>query len=119
MQYLKMNNGLPIPVLNQFLSYPGKHNQALIDFCKANAIISEAYQFIKKVSEPKKTLLIQMAQPYGKTWLQVILNYQIHQGLVVIPKSHHPKHLQENIDVFDFTLIKQDIKIIQTLNDHL
>jgi diketogulonate reductase-like aldo/keto reductase len=54
MQYLKMNNGLPIPVLNQFLSYPGKHNQALIDFCKANAIISEAYQFIKKCLNQRK-----------------------------------------------------------------
>jgi len=30
------------PVLNQFLSYPGHHNQSLIDYCKANDIIPEA-----------------------------------------------------------------------------
>jgi diketogulonate reductase-like aldo/keto reductase len=107
------------PVLNQFLSYPGKQNQALIDFCKANAVIPQAYQSIKKVSEPTKALLMQLAESYGKTWTQVILNYQIHQGLVVIPKSHHSKHQQENIDVFDFTLTQQHIEIIQTLNEHL
>jgi diketogulonate reductase-like aldo/keto reductase len=105
------------PVLNQFLSYPGKHNQALIDFCKANHIIPEAYQSIKKVTESTKQTLIELAKPYQKTWQQIVLNYQINQGMVVIPKSHNPQHQSENINVFDFNLAKQDIETIKQIQD--
>lgn len=105
------------PVLNQFLSYPGKHNQPLIDFCKANHIIPEAYQSIKKVTESTKQTLIELAKPYQKTWQQIVLNYQINQGMVVIPKSHNPHHQSENINVFDFNLTKQDIETIKQIQD--
>lgn len=107
------------PVLNQFLSYPGNHNQALVDFCKKHGIIPEAYQSIKKVRESTKAKLIELAKPYGKTWSQLVLHYQIQQGMVVIPKSHNPKHQQENIDVFDFSLTTEDVIRIHELVDTL
>ena len=101
------------PVLNQFQSYPGKHQQSLIDFCKANNIIPEAYQSLAKIDAKTKDILIQLAKPYHKTWSQLILNYQINEGIVVIPKSHQEKHQLENIDVFDFKLTKKDIETIK------
>lgn len=103
------------PVLNQFQSYPGKHQQHLIDFCKAHDVIPEAYQSIAKNSEKTKEILSEIGKSYNKTWSQVILNYQINQGLVVIPKSHSKNHQFENIDVFDFTLSDEDIKKIKAL----
>lgn len=105
------------PVLNQFLSYPGNRNQALIDVCKQHGIIPEAYQSIKKVSESTKATLIELAKPYRKTWSQIVLHYQINQGIVVIPKSHNPKHQQENMDVFDFQLRQEDIDVIHLMDD--
>jgi diketogulonate reductase-like aldo/keto reductase len=105
------------PVLNQFLSYPGKHNQSIIDFCQLHHVVPEAYQSIKKVSESTKAKLIELAKPYGKTWSQVVLNYQINEGLVVIPKSHNPKHQLENIQIFDFKLSKVDTDYIRALAD--
>lgn len=96
------------PVLNQFQSYPGKHQQSLIDFCKVNDVIPEAYQSLAKLDAKTKERLIEIAKPYGKTWSQIILNYQISEGLVVIPKSHSKQHQFENIDVFDFELTQKD-----------
>lgn len=104
------------PVLNQFQSYPGKHQQPLIDFCKANDIIPEAYQSLAKLDPKVKDLLTDLAKPYMKTWSQIILNYQIHEGLVVIPKSHDKLHQFENMDVFDFELSKKDIETIKHIN---
>lgn len=101
------------PVLNQFLSYPGKHQQSLIDFCKANDIIPEAYQSFAKLDAQTKDLLIELSKPYKKTWNQIILNYQVNEGLVVIPKSHNKQHQCENIDIFDFELTKKDIETIK------
>ena len=96
------------PVLNQFQSYPGKHQQGLIDFCLANAIVPQAYQSLAKLNDQTKEILIEMAKPYKKTWSQLILNYQINAGMVVIPKSHNKQHQFENIDVFDFELTEED-----------
>ncbi len=101
------------PVVNQFQSYPGKHQQALIDFCKANDVIPQAYQSLTKLDPKTKAQLIELAKPYQKSWSQIILNYQINEGLVVIPKSHNKKHQQENMAVFDFSLTPQDKETIK------
>lgn len=101
------------PVLNQFQSYPGRHQQALIDYCKKNDIIPEAYHSLAKVSEDNKKILEAMGRKYQKTWSQVILNYQVREGLVVIPKSHQPVNQKNNIDIFDFELSNEDATIIQ------
>lgn len=103
------------PVLNQFQSYPGKHQQSLIDYCKANDVIPEAYQSLAKMDAKTKELLIELAKPYKKSWSQIVLNYQINEGLVVIPKSHSKQHQFENIDVFDFVLTKKDMDTIKKI----
>lgn len=104
------------PVLNQFQSYPGKHQQSLIDYCKANNVIPEAYQSFAKLDAKIKDMLIEIAKPYHKTWSQIILNYQVNEGLVVIPKSHNKHHQFENIDAFDFELSKKDRETIKNMN---
>jgi diketogulonate reductase-like aldo/keto reductase len=106
------------PVLNQFQSYPGKHQQSLIDFCKSHNVIPEAYQSLAKIDSKIKDLLIEIAKPYNKTWSQIILNYQVSEGLVVIPKSHNKEHQFENINIFDFELTKEDIKTIKEMNSN-
>jgi diketogulonate reductase-like aldo/keto reductase len=103
------------PVLNQFQSYPGNHQQSLIDFCKTNDIIPEAYQSLAKLDVKTKDMLVELAKPYKKSWSQIILNYQINEGLVVIPKSHSKQHQFENIDVFDFKLTNKDVKTIKNM----
>lgn len=103
------------PVLNQFLSYPGHHNQALIDFCQAHDVIPEAYQSLTKVSPEIQEVLKKLGSKYGKTWSQIILNYQVNEGIVVIPKSHNPSHQADNIDIFDFSLDDTDRARIKNL----
>lgn len=103
------------PVLNQFLSSPSQHHQERIDFCKDHDIIPEAYQSLVKVDEPTKEALKTIGKRYDKTWSQVIFIYHVSVGLVVIPKSHNPKHQQENIDFFDFTLTPEDTAKIKAM----
>jgi len=103
------------PVVNQFQSYPGKHQQSLIDYCKANDVIPEAYQSLAKLDAETKEKLIELARPYKKTWSQVILNYQINEDIIVIPKSHNKEHQFDNIEVFDFELTKEDIYKIKNM----
>jgi len=44
-----------------------------------------------------------------------VLNYQVNEGLVVIPKSHNKQHQLENIKIFDFKLSKKDMETIKNI----
>lgn len=53
---------------------------------------------------------------YGKTAAQVILRWHLQRGIVVIPKSTHLERMEENFNVFDFTLTGEDMAAIAKLD---
>lgn len=61
-------------------------------------------------------LLRDIAAKHGKTVGQVMLRWLFQRDIVVIPKTVHKARMQENIDVFDFTLDEEDMKAIRTLD---
>jgi diketogulonate reductase-like aldo/keto reductase len=103
------------PVVHQFQCYPGKMNDSMLTFCQKHHIVPEAYHSLAKMDEPTKNLLAKIGEKYGKTWSQVALHYQLHQGIIVIPKSHNPLHQKENMVVFDFQLTVEEYQIITNL----
>jgi 2,5-diketo-D-gluconate reductase A len=70
---------------------------------------------LAKMDKKSKELLTKIGQKYGKTWSQVALHYQLHEGIVVIPKSHNPLHQEENINVFDISLTEVEYQRIRDL----
>ena len=53
---------------------------------------------------------------YGKSVAQVVLRWQLQRGIVCIPKSTKKERMEQNFDVFDFTLSDQDMAAIATLD---
>lgn len=103
------------PAVNQIESHPGKWNQEWIDFCLNHHVVPEAWGPLTRVSDEAKHTLSMIGDYYGKTWAQVILRYQLDQGVVVIPKSHHHGRQKQNLELFDFELIPKDRETIATL----
>ena len=62
------------------------------------------------------TTIGKIAKAHGKTAAQVILRWHIQEGFSVIPGSKNPAHIKENIEIFDFTLSKSEMKAIRALN---
>ncbi len=62
-------------------------------------------------------VLQEVGAKYGKTVAQTVLRFLIQSGVVVIPKSTHKERMQENFDVFDFTLNEADMQKIQALDE--
>ncbi len=48
--------------------------------------------------------------------VQVILRWHLQRGVVAIPGSSNPDHIEENISVFDFSLTDEEMARIAALN---
>lgn len=61
-------------------------------------------------------IVTKLAKKYGKTPAQILLRYQIENGVIVIPKSTHEERIKENINIFDFSLTDEEIKSLAMLD---
>ncbi|KAJ9598316.1 hypothetical protein L9F63_010994, partial [Diploptera punctata] len=113
------------PVVNQVECHPYLNQSKLIAFCKERGIVITAYSplgspnAIAKQTTPaplQDPKLLQLAKKYNKSVAQIILRYLIQHGTVPIPKSSNRKRLQENFDIFDFEISKEDKAAIDALN---
>ena len=53
---------------------------------------------------------------YHKSVAQVVLRWQLQRGIVCIPKSTKKERMEQNFDVFDFTLSQEDMAAIAALD---
>lgn len=60
-------------------------------------------------------LIKKIAQKHGKTPAQIILNWHVQKGFVVVPKSSNPKRILQNMEIFDFELTEEEMKAIDEL----
>lgn len=63
------------------------------------------------------SVLAEIGKKYGKSTAQVALRFLIQSNVVVIPKSTHKDRMEQNFDVFDFTLTSEDMSAIQKLDE--
>lgn len=61
-------------------------------------------------------VLGEIARKHGKTPAQVILRWNVQQGVMVIPKSVHRARMEENLDIWDFSLDGEDLARIAALD---
>lgn len=61
-------------------------------------------------------VLLEIAEKHGKTPAQVILRWNVQQGVIVIPKSVHKERMEENLAIWDFALDDADMQKIASLD---
>ena len=64
----------------------------------------------------KNPELAAIGQHYGKTAAQVALRWLTQCGIVAIPKSSHKERMEQNFNIFDFSLTSNEMQHIATLN---
>ena len=114
---LELSNEIK-PVINQIEVSPWYQQKAEVEFAQKEEIAVEAWA---PFAEGKHDIFTNetirsIGQKYGKTNGQVILRWLLQRGIVVIPKSVHQARMAENIDVFDFELNDDDMKLMATLD---
>lgn len=61
-------------------------------------------------------VISEIARMHGKSSAQVILRWNLQKGVVVIPGSSNPDHIQENTELYDFELTEEDMEKINALD---
>lgn len=61
-------------------------------------------------------VLTGIGKKYGKSAAQVALRWNVQRGVVIIPKSTHRERMEQNLDIWDFTLSDEDMKAISRLD---
>lgn len=61
-------------------------------------------------------VLVNIGKKYGKSAAQVALRWLIQRGVIIIPKSVHVERMEQNLDIFNFSLSDEDMKEIAGLD---
>jgi methylglyoxal/glyoxal reductase len=106
------------PTVNQVEFHPYLFQKELLDYCKANNIVLEAYRPLTNGKRIENEVLDNIAKKYGKTNAQILIRWSLEHGCVPLPKSVHKERVEENINVFNFELSEEDMKAIDALNEN-
>jgi 2,5-diketo-D-gluconate reductase A len=106
-----------LPVVNQVELHPHYQQRDIRDYHARHNIALECYSPLGSGAALDDPTIDDIAKKHGRSVSQVILRWELDQGLIVIPKSTHAERIAENIDVFDFSLDEEDRERIDGLDD--
>ncbi|HTA33034.1 MAG TPA: aldo/keto reductase [Solirubrobacteraceae bacterium] len=104
------------PVVNQVQFSPFEYRRALLDACRQRDIALEAYSPLGTGRHISHQTVNRIAQRVGRTPAQVLLHWCVQHGVPVIPKSTHRERIEENAQIFDFTLSDEDMAELDELD---
>ena len=107
-----------LPQINQIEHHPHYQRSEELTLMKELNVQPEAWapfaEGLKGMfTEP---VLLEIAKKHGKTPAQVILRWNVQQGIIVIPKSIHKERMEENLAIWDFNLDQEDMEKIAALD---
>lgn len=113
-----LHNSEISPVLNQVECHPWLNQFELLAKCKIHDIVFQAYSPLVKGQRINDPIIVEIAKGYNKTPAQILIRWGLENETSVIPKSGSRERIQENSDVFGFELKKQDMDILNSLNEN-
>jgi 2,5-diketo-D-gluconate reductase A len=107
-----------VPVVNQIEWTPFGHSEDMFDYTNERGIIIQAYSPLSRATRLHDRLLTAIADKHGKTPAQVLIRWDLQLGTVPLPKANHVDHLDQNLDVFDFSLTDDDMEALSAMNQN-
>ena len=105
------------PVVNQVQFSPFEYRRKLLEACEERNVTLEAYSPLGTGRHLSDRRVRQIAERVGRTPAQVLLRWSVQRDLPVIPKSTHRDRIEENAQIFDFTLSDEDMDALDALGD--
>ncbi|RNB84024.1 aldo/keto reductase [Brevibacillus nitrificans] len=106
------------PMIDQIEFHPRLTQKELQAFCRENGIQMEAWSPLMQGQLLDHPVLKEIAERHQKSVAQVIIRWDLQNGVVTIPKSIKEHRIVENADVFNFELSADDMAKIDALNEN-
>ena len=99
------------------LAHIGHMPSALIAFCAAQRIVTEAYSPIAHGEAVKDPTVAAVAENTGVSAAQLCIKYVLQHGLVALPKASSRAHIRDNA-ALAFTISPEDMARLDALDFH-
>ncbi|WP_426462130.1 aldo/keto reductase [Staphylococcus equorum] len=106
------------PVINQVEFHPYFTQQELRTYLDTESIYMESWSPLMNAEILTDETINAIAAEIGKSPAQVVIRWNIEHGVVTIPKSITPHRIEENINIFDFSLTANQMERIDALNEN-
>ncbi|KAK7821047.1 hypothetical protein U0070_020409 [Myodes glareolus] len=118
------------PVCNQVECHVYLNQSKMLEYCKSKDITLVAYCTLGSSRDPlwvdqsspvllEDPVLCTMAKKYKQTPALVALRYLLQRGIVTLARSFNEKRIKDMMQVFEFQLTSEDMKVIDGLNRNL
>lgn len=104
------------PAVNQVELHPHLQQREVRSAGAAVGAVTQAWSPLKQGRVLQDPTIVEIADRLGRTAAQVVLRWQLQEGIATIPKSVTRHRIIENADVFDFELSDEDIVRIGSLD---
>ena len=106
------------PAVNQVELHPFFQQEDALALMKEYGVIPEAWGPFAEGNHGIFThpVLTKIGEKYGKSAAQTALRWNVQRGVVVIPKSVHKDRMEQNMDIWDFSLSEEDMAEIAKLD---
>lgn len=103
------------PMACQLKLHPGFCQPETVRYCQQAGMLVEAYSPLGAGALLTSEPLTRIAGRHGKSGAQVCIRWCLQHGLLPIPKSRDAQRMRQNLDVFDFTLARDEMEILDGL----
>ncbi len=107
-----------IPAVNQVELHPFFQQTKALELMNEYGVKPEAWGPFAEGRNGIFThpVLTKIGDKYGKSAAQIALRWNVERGVTVIPKSTHKDRMEQNIDIWDFSLTEDDMNAIEALD---
>lgn len=106
------------PALNQVELHPLFQQPDLQSYCKAKGVQLQAWSPLMRNKALEISQLNELAAKYGVSVAQLILRWDVQQGVATIPKTSNKARMKENFDIFNFEISAEDMLAIKALDQN-
>ena len=104
------------PMVNQVQFGPFAYRRELLEECRQRNVVLEAYSTLGTGRHLDDETVTAIAERVSRTPAQVLLRWCIQHDVPVIPKSTHRERIEENGQLFDFSLTADDMAALDALD---
>ncbi|KAG1830239.1 NADP-dependent oxidoreductase domain-containing protein [Suillus variegatus] len=107
--------GLDMPVVNQIELHPFCQQKPIVDYCKKNNIIVQAYSPLVRGAFDNQVIQ-ELSTKYSKDPAQILVRWSLQRGFVPLPKSSQPERIISNGQVFGWEIEPTDMAKLDALD---